>query len=90
MNTGQRKRKKTLRSKVVNHHLRYEYNGLTHKQEERTLPVYFNEHYIIKLLQTRGKWVSKGFLFILVDFVLDRLITGNFVDLKIERKEGNL
>ena len=78
---GLAKRKKTLRSKVVSHHLRYAYNGLTHKQDERTVTIYNNEHYITRLLQTRGQYVSKGFLFVLADFILDRLITGNYKDL---------
>lgn len=83
MNKGQRTRKNALRSKVVAHHLRYSYNGLTHKQDERIVHIYNTEHYITRLLQTRGRYVSKGFLFVLVDFILDRLVTGNYVDLQL-------
>lgn len=63
--------------------MRYEYNALTHKQNARTVQLFSNEHYLTRLLQTRGKYVSKGFLFVLVDFIFDRLLTENFVDLSI-------
>lgn len=82
MNRGLRKRKEILRKKIVSHHLRYAYNGLTHKQDERTLLIFHTEHYITRLLQTRGKYVSKGFLFVLADFILDRLITNNYTNLQ--------
>lgn len=84
-NKGFYKRKNTLRKKIVEHHIRYQYDGISHKQEERILPIYHNEHYITKLLQTRGQWVSKGFLFVLVDFVLDRLMTGNYKELQNDK-----
>lgn len=89
MNKGQLARKKILRSKIVGHHLRYTYNGLTHKQDERVVQIYNTEHYITRLLQTRGRYVSKGFLFVLVDFILDRLVTGNFTELKQEIQDEN-
>ena len=84
MNKGQLQKKKILRAKIVDHHLRYQYNGCSHVQEERKVPIYFTEHYITKLLQTRGRYVSKGFLLVLADFILDRLITGSYNDLSIE------
>lgn len=62
MNKGQRKRKKTLRNKVVEHHIVYSFDALRHKQTEIVVPIWNTEHYICRLLQTRGKYVSKGFL----------------------------
>lgn len=81
MNKGQRARKNTLRKKVLNHHILYQYDGLTHKQKAIEVPLYHNEHYIVKLLQTRGKWVSRGFLQSLKYFIWERETTNNFVDL---------
>ena len=69
MNKGQRARKKTLRNKVLDHHVLYEYNGLTHKQDEITVPIYHNEHYIVTLLQRRGRYISKGFIRVLQFFI---------------------
>jgi len=84
MNKGQRARKKTLRNKIVEHHINYEYNGLTHKQEPVTVKIYNNEHWLISHLQKRGKYVSKGFLQTLKYFVWLRETTTNFVDLSGE------
>lgn len=81
MNKGQRARKKTLRNKVVEHHVLYEYSGLTHKQEPITVYIFNNEHWLASQLQRRGKYVSKGFLQVLKQFILIREITGNFVDI---------
>ena len=68
-NKGYYKRKNTLRRKVVEHHILYNYDALGHKQEEVKVPIYNNEHYICRLLQTRGKWISKGFLKTLEHFI---------------------
>jgi hypothetical protein len=84
MNKGLRALKKKLREKVVGHHINYEYNGLTHKQEAVIVPIYHMEHWIVSQLQRRGKYVSKGFLQTLKHFVWLRETTGNFVDLQLE------
>jgi len=81
MNKGLLARKKVLRNKVVSHHILYEYNGLTHKQEAIKVDVYSNEHWLISHLQKRGKYVSKGFLQTLKHFIWLRETTNAFVDL---------
>lgn len=86
LNKGLRKRKETLRNKVVPHHIAYEYNGLTHKQEEIVVPIYNNEHWLVGHLQKRGKYVSEGFLQTLKHFIWLRETTGNFVRLELPPK----
>lgn len=78
MNKGLRKRKNTLRNKIVPHHIAYEYNGLTHKQEAIVVPIFNNEHWLISHLQKRGKYVSQGFLQSLKHFIWLRETTGNY------------
>lgn len=87
MNKGLRKRKKTLRNKIVEHHIIYEYNGLTHKQEEIKVNIYNNEHWLISHLQKRGRYVSRGFLQTLKHFIWLRETTGNFVDLSNQKTD---
>lgn len=82
-NKGYYKRKAALRNKLISHHVRYQYDGISHKQEPRTVKIYNTEHYVTRLLQTRGHKVTKGFLLVLADFILDRLITGDYIDAKM-------
>jgi hypothetical protein len=83
MNKGLLARKKILRSKVVEHHILYQYDGLRHKQAPISVHIYNNEHYILSLLQKRGKWVSWGFLQSLKQFVWERETTRHFDDLEL-------
>ena len=71
MNKGQRARKKILRSKIVAHHILYSYDGLRHKQIPIEVNIYNTEHYITRLLQTRGKYISKGFIRVLKFFIFE-------------------
>ena len=62
MNKGQAARKKTLRNKVVEHHIIYNFNHLAHKQKEIVVPVKYMEHWILTQLQRRGNTISRGFV----------------------------
>jgi hypothetical protein len=73
----------------VEHHINYEYNGSTHKQEAVTVAIYNNEHWLIGHLQKRGKYVSKGFLQTLKYFIWLRETTGNYVTLDLPPKADN-
>lgn len=55
-------RRKFRKPKVLNHHIVYGYDGCTHKQLDIEVPIYDTEHYILTLLQRRGKYISKGFI----------------------------
>ena len=61
--------KRKTRYKTVQHHVLYNYDGISHKQVEITVPIYYTEHYICKLLQTRGSKISKGFIKVLEYFI---------------------
>ena len=61
--------KRKTRYKTVHHHILYDYDGIRHKQTEITVPIYYTEHYICKLLQTSGSKISKGFIKVLKYFI---------------------
>ena len=67
--------------KKVVHHICYDYNGSSHKQEEITKVVYYAEHHILTQLQRRGKRISKGFLDHLKYFIWKTEVTGFYEDL---------
>lgn len=81
-------RKTTITKKEVVHHIVYDYNGNSHKQEEVTVLVYYMEHDIIKRMQRRGKYISVGFLNHLKYFIWRCETLGVAIDLNaIDKKK---
>lgn len=51
------------KSRCLEHHIVYAYNGVgNHKQEDIKVKIFPSEHYILTLMQRRGKIISKGFI----------------------------